>query len=161
MNKKLLFNHLLFQYNKSIGKLKRLSKKGLNFRRQTILGKRIERIKRQLISIKYALTKGLAMASFAGGVAMLQPEIANGQNFQPPVVNPFSLNVASEGSENIQSADYADIDADGDIDIVIFSNSLDKLALIKNTGTPQIPEFGEPELIPVSLVGIETFNNIS
>ena len=160
MNKKLLFNHLLIHYNKSLGKLKRLSEKGLNFRRQMILGKRIERIKRQLISIKYTLTKGLAMASFAGGVAMLQPEIANAQNFQPPVVNPFSLNLTSDSIGNIKSVDYADLDADGDIDIVVYSSSLDKLALIKNIGTPEIPEFGMSELIPVSLTEIETLNNI-
>ena len=157
MNKKLLFNHLLLHYNKSIGKLKRLSEKGLNFRRQTILGKRIERIKRQLISIKYALTKGLAMASFAGGVAMLQAEIANAQNFQPPVVNPFSL---ENTLANINSVDYADLDSDGDIDAIVYSSILSDIYIMYNIGSPEIPEFQEPTLIPISSINTELLNKI-
>ena len=134
-----------------MGKLKRLSEKGLNFRRQTILGKRIEKIKRQLISIKYSLTKALAVSSFAGGVAMLQPEIANAQNFQPPVVNPFLLNIASDSIGNITSVDYADLDADGDFDAMVYDKILNKIYLIKNLGTQELAEFGTPEELSISI----------
>ena len=140
-SKKLLFNNLILKYNKCISKLKGLSERGLNFRKQAILGKRLERIKQQLLSLQYAFKKATVAISFAGGLALFQSNTVNAQNFQPALINPFSLDSVINGSNALASADYADIDADGDIDILVYSGSLDALAIIKNEGIPGTPEF--------------------
>jgi FG-GAP-like repeat len=159
--KKYFFNHLVLQYHKCSGKLKRLLLKGLNYRKQAILLKRIEKIKQQLHTINHILKKTSAIASIVSGASVLQVNEANAQNFQPAIVNPFQLDSIGNGSNIINSADYGDIDADGDVDIVLYSSSLNKLALIKNIGTPSIPLFEESELIPLSLDEIGLLNKIS
>jgi Secretion system C-terminal sorting domain len=147
-NKKLLFNQLLLQYHKNFGKLKRLSEKGLNIRRQNILHKRIEKIKRLLLSIKYSLKKATAVA---GAIFAMVANEANAQNFQPPVINPFSLNLASDSISNIQSVDFADLDADGDIDAIIYTRISNKFYFLQNIGSPEFPEYTIPNELSISL----------
>jgi Secretion system C-terminal sorting domain len=153
-NKKLLFNHLFFQYHKSIGKLKRLSEKGLNIRKQSILVKRIEKIKIQILSIKYSLKKASAIAGLIGGIGAFQVNDTSAQSFSPAVVNPFTLS-PNDSLFAITNPSFVDLDADGDNDLILVGYYrgvyLKKFKYYENIGNPNSPLFASPVEDPFSL----------
>lgn len=83
----------------------------------------------------------LRAAAACAATLLLGPSLADAQNFAPPLVNPFGINLGMyNGFQN-----FADIDGDGDLDLIFQSYEYDNgtytMNVILNQGTPQAPNF--------------------
>ena len=72
-------------------------------------------------------------------------------DFGAPVENPFGLEQATSMVSDILTPIFADLDNDGDNDLLL--GDYDLLVFVENTGTPAAPAFGAPKMSPF---GIQT-----
>ena len=149
-HKKILFNSLLFQYRKFSRKLKNLSEKNANFRKQDILVRRIKKLQANLLFLKNAILKTTSLAAISGATFLLNPSETKAQTFLPAEVNPYSI-IGSDQPFNyfIYGTSLADLDNDGDLDMMLSSNP--GFLYYKNEGTSISPDFASPEFNPFSL----------
>ena len=137
---KLLFNHLLRRYNKSIRRVTRLIELGKNKRRQLLLQKQIGRLFDQLTGLQLYLKRGVVLASVAVATIAFDSQA---QNFAAPQSDPFGL---SFPGIYLSNATFADLDNDGDMDMLsgefgYYSGSANFI-YYENTGTASVPDFG-------------------
>ena len=136
---KLLFNHLLRRYNKSVRRVARLIESGKNLRRQGILQRHIEKLYSQLMSLQINLKRGAIVASAVVATVAFD---AQAQDFAAPQSDPFGL---SFPGVYLSNATFADLDNDGDMDMLsgefgYYSGSANFL-YYENTGSSSNPDF--------------------
>lgn len=152
---KLLFNESLWRYQRYIRKLARMQVSGRNAHRQNVLQKHIERLKERL-TILYISIKGAAATLIVTGACMLSaPDATAQQNFEAIQTNPFSL---SNIGYYYSSPAYADLDGDGDLDM-ISGSYYGNFYYYENTGDALNPSFDAPQENPFSLSNVGTYSS--
>jgi hypothetical protein len=100
-------------------------------------------------------TRSLAKL-MSGAALMLVMGTAQGQTtFNAPVTNPAGY--TPRASQNYQFVSSADLDGDGDND-VIMGDPYNGLLYYENTGTATSPTFAAPVISPFGLPGLGSFN---
>ncbi|HLP14205.1 MAG TPA: FG-GAP-like repeat-containing protein [Flavobacteriales bacterium] len=130
----------LKQYKRYVRKRSRLmgagSKSGI---KMDFLTKRIERLKSFLLDV----LKRTKLATAAGALALtLSANSSNAQTFIPMTTNPYGL-VSVNG---FSAPGFADLDGDGDLDIMTGDNYYGNFTYFQNTGTASAPAFGAPSV---------------
>jgi hypothetical protein len=74
---------------------------------------------------------------------------ANLPSFAAPVTNPFSLD--NIGATTSSHASFADLDGDGDFDMMVGDSGNSQLLYFENVGSVTVPDFGIPQVTPFSL----------
>jgi Secretion system C-terminal sorting domain/FG-GAP-like repeat len=143
-NQKHIFNTILLSYNRCVRKLKRLIANGLNFRKQEILEKRIAKLFEKLSSSHLSYKKTAAIASLIGCAMLSQPKLANAQNFNPAILNPYGIS----STFSFKAIEFVDIDNDGDQDFFAASFQNTDNYFFENVGTSTAPQFGNPLVNP-------------
>lgn len=158
------FNDLLRAFNKYRRKLANLQRANKNQRRQLILKKRIEGLFEKLESLRVMLRPKTIAAGAALGAMAFIPQTSQAQvGFTDRQVNPF--NIASLGYQSNSTPDFADIDGDGDLDMLtgdyyygydynsgsyIYEN---RFKYYENIGTAANPDFAAPVINPFGIIG--------
>ena len=145
-------DNLITAYHKSIRKLSNLKRANRNHRRQGILSINIRRIYEKLMAFKASLKRTVVAAGVVSGAMLLAPQAANAQTFGPKQENPFGL---SNAGDSFINPTLADLDDDGDLDLLVGANSGGFL-YYKNTGTSNAPDFTFAEAAPFGLTAVET-----
>ncbi|MBL0052225.1 MAG: VCBS repeat-containing protein [Bacteroidetes bacterium] len=149
MNQKFLYNEMVRFYNRTRRKLKRITAKGKNLRKQDILKRRIARLFDLLTSMQHALKVGAAAVVLTAGTILFQPNDAQAQSFAAVQTNPFGL---TNSDANNKPA-FGDLDNDGDLDLMI-GGSTGNFFYYQNTGTNATPLFAAPITNPFGLTDI-------
>jgi len=152
---KRIFNQLLRRYDKYLRKRKNLILLGRNERRQAILAKHIERLYKQLMSLKLIIQKGSVVATVAVGALAFAPQVGDAQNFIAPQTNPFSLTSTGGG---LGSPSFFDLDNDGDLDVIAMDAS-GNFFYYKNIGTPTVPKFAAAQQNPFNLTALSSWTD--
>jgi len=148
MKKRILsFNDLVRKYYSYIRRRQNLILANKNHRRQAILAKHIERLHAKLASLKLTIQKGSLATGVVVGAIAISPNNANAQNFDTPLLNPFSL---VRTGETLGSPTFYDLDDDGDFD-VLHTDSDGNSFYYENTGTNSTPVFGAPQMNPFGI----------
>lgn len=141
---KYTFNQLLLRYNKYRRKLARLIAQNRNAHRQQVLRKHIERLIAQLSELHWKISKKhIATAAFVGAMSIG----AQAQTqFKENHINQFNLQAVPTGytaylEENVSAAD---LDNDGDQDILVIGTNGTEYFYYENTGTAAAPDFASP-----------------
>lgn len=71
-------------------------------------------------------------------------------SFAAPVTNPFSLGYIGDYSRSKPA--FADLDNDGDLDLMISHNNTSDIFYYENVGTNLLPDFGVQQINPFSLL---------
>lgn len=142
-NTRLTFRDLLSRYQRYTRKL---AKVWDNKERREFFLKKIEQLKLRLSEMKRASRTAIAGAALAAG--MLGAINADAQNFYSLGANPLGLT----GSYYNNNAEFADLDGDGDFDVISISGYGD-LNFFENTGTATNPAFAAPVQSPFGLPG--------
>lgn len=146
------------QLQEFVQRLNRMVKDGSFYRLQQekrqMLIHRVERLKRQLgLSINLPSLKlkhTLAAATLVAGLGF--SSAAQAQSFDPPVSDPFGLS----GIPFISQPDFADLDGDGDQDLLVGSYD-GNFVYYENTGDAQSPQFSIPQKNPFNLDSLGSF----
>ncbi|MBK9592112.1 MAG: T9SS type A sorting domain-containing protein [Crocinitomicaceae bacterium] len=147
--------HAFKSYQRYLRKKARLTSAGfssgdkLNF-----LNKRIEKLKLFLSTI---LKKSKVATAAASVILTLNSGSANGQTFISPVTNPYGLNSTS----SYRSAPaFADLDNDGDLDMIAGDSYYGNFLFYENTGSSTAPAFAASQNNPFGLsnLGYYSFN---
>jgi len=159
MNKqKYFFNNLLLRYRKCLGKLERLKLNGSNERRQSILEKHLRRLENQLRALFQKINRKVIATAMIAGVALLTSADLQAQiSYGAQQLNPFSITQIGTGSFQFNPVDFADLDGDGDLDMISadffgpgYAGS--DFFYYENTGTTESPTFAASQVNPFSLV---------
>lgn len=148
-NTRLTFRDLLSRYQRYTRKL---AKVWDNKERREFFLKKIEQLKLRLSEMKRASRTAVAGAAIVAG--MLGATNANAQNFYSLGANPLGLT----GSYYNNNAEFADLDGDGDFDVLSVSGYGD-LSFYENTGTATNPSFAAPALSPFGLSGYFSYGS--
>jgi hypothetical protein len=142
------YNEMVRSFNRSRRKLRRLISENKNAYKQDILKKRVMRLFWILTGMQSSLKLGVATAALTIGMVMIQPNAAQAQvTFAPVQINPDSLT----GTGARQNApDMADIDGDGDLDI-LSGNPTGSFLYYQNIGTATAPLFTDSVSNPFGL----------
>jgi len=158
MNKqKYFFNNLLLRYRKCLGKLERLKLNGSNERRQSILEKHLRRLENQLRALFQKINRKVIATAMIAGVALLTSADLQAQiSYGAQQLNPFSITQIGTGSFQFNPVDFADLDGDGDLDMIsadFFGSGYagSDFFYYENTGTAESPTFAASQLNPFSL----------
>ena len=151
-NQKLLFNNWLRAYNKCMHKLTNLRLANRNFRRQSILEKKLAQLYKKLLRLQ-TLFKRATVTTLAVGAMATIPLPSTAQKFAPFEINPFGL----VRIELIHVPDFTDLDGDGDLDIMT-GGDYGAFIYYENTGTVSTPEFLAPVSNPFGLTNTENIN---
>ncbi len=139
---KYLFNNLLRKYNKCKRRLSNLKTGNRNFHRQGVLEKHITRMYEQLMALQAYIKRGAVATGLVLGAMALQPNVAHAQTqvpgFAPAMVNPFGL---SASSYIYTVPAFADLDNDGDLDMLVGLKGSPSFSYYQNTGTNVSPSF--------------------
>ncbi|MEP6794439.1 MAG: T9SS type A sorting domain-containing protein [Saprospiraceae bacterium] len=152
-NQKHLFNNLLMAYNKCIRKLTNLRIANRNHRRQGILEKNLIRLHKKLLNLQAIFQKAALATAVAGALACI-PQTSAAQTFAASEINPFGL--ATTGY--INAPDFADLDGDGDLDMMSSVVGYGDFLYFENTGTVSTPAFATPLSNPFGLVSTGYLN---
>ncbi len=145
------FNNLLRAYNRYRRKLANLRKANKNVRRQHILQKHISKLYDKLMGLKINLKLTTVTASVAIGALAFAPQTAQGQiTFAPAQTNPFGLTNVASGVSSITNSTLADLDNDGDIDMLT-GGFYGDLFYFRNDGNSSSPAFASPQTNPLGL----------
>jgi|GEM_PF-2897746 len=155
--KKLFFNELLRRYNKYRNRFARLSQTGKNINRQHLLEKRIAAMYEKLQSLQKFIKLRTAVAATALTLFAFQPEAkAQGVNFGSAQTNPFGL----ANSFNNSSSSFADLDGDGDMDMISGEyqgySTAANFHYYQNTGSVSAPAFAADAVNTFGLAGLNT-----
>ena len=151
-NKVLLFNHWFRVYEKCSKKLNQLRLSNRNKKRQGRLAMIIRRLHKKLSNLQLSFQR-TAMTSAAVFALAFTSQTSSAQIFLNPVSSPFGLVNLDEYS----IADFADMDGDGDLDILSGVYYGD-FYYYQNTGSDTIPVFGVSELNPFGLISTGLYN---
>ncbi|PKP40375.1 MAG: hypothetical protein CVT96_09065 [Bacteroidetes bacterium HGW-Bacteroidetes-13] len=145
------FNNLLRAYNRYRRKLSNLRKANKNVRRQHILQKHISKLYDKLMGLKLNLKLTTVTASVAIGALAFAPQTAQGQiTFAPAQTNPFGLTNVAFGNVSITNSTLADLDNDGDIDMLT-GDFYGNFFYFRNDGNSSSPAFAAPQTNPLGL----------
>lgn len=151
-------------YNKYRRKLDNLRKANRNERRQGILQKHIERLFEKLTLLNANIKQKTVMAGIAMAALAFVPQTADAQaTFLPKQINPFSLS----GIDYNSTPTFADLDGDGDLDMLTFGYSYDfyystadnKFKYFRNIGSTSNPIFESPISNPFGIEGNNSSSN--
>ncbi len=148
-NTQLTFRDLLSRYQRYTRKL---AKVWNNKERREFFLKKIEQLKFRLTEMKHASRTAIAGTAIA--VGMLGASDASGQNFVSLGANPLGLT----GAYYSNNAEFADLDGDGDFDVISVVNYGD-LSFYENTGTATNPAFAAPVTAPFGLPGYSSYGS--
>ncbi len=136
---KATFNELLRRYVKYARKLRRLHNEAINYRKQSILKKRLRHLHEQLLQLRQSISlksKQLAGASLL--VAAMSGYAQHETTFGSLQKGAFSLPQNDIGRTNNFS--FVDLDGDQDSDMIVHEGNR-TLMVYENTGTPEEPFF--------------------
>ena len=148
----LLFNHWLRVYQTCSKKLIQLRLAGRNKKRQGRLAMTIRRLHKKLTNL-LATFQRTAITSAAVCALAFTSQTSQAQTFLPPVSNPFGI----VNLDQYSIADLADMDGDGDLDIMSGVYGGD-FYYYQNTGSNILAAFGDPELNPFGLISTGVYN---
>ena len=151
-NNILIFNHWLKAYNKCSKKLNHLRLVNRNKKRQNRLAITIRRLHKKITNL-LATFQRTAITSAAVCALAFTSQISQAQDFLPPVSDPFGI----VNLDQYSIADLADMDGDGDLDIMsgIYYGDF---YYYQNTGSKTAPAFGDAELNPFGLLTTGVYN---
>ena len=136
------FHHYVVKYHKCVRQLKRLELTGRNEHRQSILKKHIVRLLDKLNNLYLGLQKHKVATALACttllAVPNAQAQIKFSQDNQPAGLSSLTL-------ENNSVPALVDLDADGDLDLLV-GDYYGTLTYFQNTGSPTQPSFAQGTL---------------
>jgi len=153
IKQKYFFNNLLLRYRKCMQRLERLKLNGSNQRRQSILEKHLIRLENQLRALFQKINRKVIATAMIAGVALLSSADMQAQiSYGAQQVNPFSLTVVGPGYFYFNPIDFADLDDDGDLDMISAGYlTPSEFFYYENTGTATSPTFAASQSNPFSL----------
>jgi uncharacterized protein (DUF2141 family) len=151
-SKVLLFNHWIRVYEKCSRKLNQLRLANRNTKRQGRLAMTIRRLHKKISNLQAGFQR-TAMTSAAVFAFAFTTQTSSAQNFLYPVSSPFGI----VNLDQYSIADFADLDGDGDLDILsgIYYGDF---YYYQNTGSKTAPAFGDAELNPFGLFSTGGYN---
>jgi len=138
--------HAFKSYQRYLRKKARLLSAGLSSGdKLNFLNKRIDKLRLFLSTI---LKKSKVATASAAVVLALNATSANGQTFLAPVNNPYGL---SSNAFYRSAPAFADLDDDGDLDMMSSDGSDGTFLYYENTGSSTTPAFGAEQANPFGL----------
>ena len=139
--------HKQAQLRKFSDRLRHLARSGRFFKlsreKQKMLVSRIKRLQRQLLGLipDFRLSRVFAISALA--LTMATSQVKGQITFGPKVIDPFGLSMGIDSNEIIRAPELADIDNDGDLDLMVSHVSYygSRLAYWRNDGTSTAPSF--------------------
>lgn len=146
---KYLYNKLVLFYNKCKRRLINLKLKNYNLRKQGILLRHLQRLQIKLSTMQVSFNT----LRYAGTLALAALAFDNlqAQNFASQVSNPLGLTPITGYNS---SPAFADLDNDGDMDMVSGSNNYGDFSYFENTGDANSANFISPVNNPFGLISI-------
>ena len=146
------FNNLLRTYNRYRRKLTNLRKANKNERRQHILQNHLTKLYEKLMVLKMSVKFTTIATSVVVGSLAFTPQSASAQiSFGTMQTNPFGLMDIG----NKSAPTFADLDGDGDVDIVTAASS-GNFIYFENIGTSSSPIYTTPQTNPFGITNAGT-----
>lgn len=134
-----IFNNLLRTYNKCTRRLSSLITANRNVHRQGVLEKHITRLYQKLMNLQKSFQHTTIATTVVLGAMAIMPNKVNAQiTFSASVTNPFGLTAI--GTSTYATPAFADLDNDGDLDMITGKNNGDFMYNI-NVGTASAPSY--------------------